>query len=142
MANNSKKWNVDEEVYLRFLGDVTVGDSESWTRTIVIHRGNEDDIPPSILHSKSPLWDYMDYDDIERMSYNIDGFTKTDERRCEFVADLWEYILKWLKENHNITISAHNLGCEEGYGQSFRRMPQMWIQPDFLIIEQSGGMDV
>jgi bisphosphoglycerate-dependent phosphoglycerate mutase len=143
MANNSKKWKVDEEVYLRFLGDATVGDAESWTRTITINRQNECDIPPCILRDKSSLWDYMDYDDISKSkSYNLKKLSYTDERRMEFVADLWEYILKWLKENHNITISAHNLGCEEGYGQSFRRMPQMWIQPDFLIIEQSGGMDV
>jgi len=135
MANNSKKWKVDEEVYLRFSGDSTVGDAESWVRTIIVYRRN-DDIPPCILKDKCNLWEYLDND-------TIGGFPIAEpKQRCEFVADLWEYILKWLKENHNITISAHNLGCEEGYGQSFRRMPQMWIQPDFLIIEQSGGMDV
>jgi hypothetical protein len=76
------------------------------------------------------------------MSHKCENFTKAEEKRYEFVAELWEYILTWLKENHNITISAYNLGIEEGYGQNFRRMPTMWIQPNFLIIEQCGGMDI
>jgi hypothetical protein len=141
MANNSKKWQVNEEVYLRFLGDVTVGDAESWTRTVIIRRDNSKDIPPVILKDSCLSWNYLDYDIIEKISYK-NTFTRAEEKRYYFVAELWEYILSWLNKEHNISITAKNLGCEEGYGQGFRRMPQMWIEPDFLIIEQDGGMDI
>lgn len=142
MANDSKKWKVNQDIDLRFMGDVTVGDGESWTRTVIIQRKNTADIPPAILRDSCLLWNYIDNDVIERMSYKSDNFTKSDEKRYEFVAELWGYTLSWLKTCHGISFYAKNLGIEEGYGQAFARMPQMWIQPNFIIIEQQGGMDV
>lgn len=119
-----KKSELTEEAFERkeqeegkdvtYLGNTLTGDSESWKRTYILWRRNNDIPKAWIGHiHTSYREDYLSY-----------GFQL--------------YIYNYLKRKHNLSFYVRD--CEPG--GCFIRYPFMWIENNFIIVMQEGGMDI
>ncbi len=96
-----------------YLGVISTGDAESWKKNYIIRRNN-DDLPKAWIGFIHSL-------DDDIISNGFQG-----------------YIYQYLKENHGLSFCIRD--CEPG--GHFVREPFMYIERNFVIITQVGGMDI
>jgi hypothetical protein len=122
MSKRIKRGKLDRNNYIQFRGNSTIysNDGSSWCKTVTVRRDN-DDCPRRLIG----------------YCYRTEGIEEID-RDNEFISDLQDYILNWLKDSHDCCFYIEDYGP----GQRFNREPQFWLEKNYIIINQHGGMDI